>query len=167
MKKFKYMGLVLLFVAILAWFAVIRPQIAAFSENSLQSRARSVEVSSHQRRIDDLKLIKQQGDVVQSTLDALYLAMPRESQVPEVLVMMESIGANTGVTFTSFNVGSPTEDEVPVSVSFTGSLSSLSSFINGLSQNVRTANIKSQSMSADPSGNLSVTMQIGLIYQGE
>jgi Tfp pilus assembly protein PilO len=167
MKRFKYMGLVLLFIAVLAWFAVIRPQIASFSENSLQARARSTEVASYQKRLDDLKQIKQQGSAVQSTLNALYLAMPRESQIPEVLVMMESIGANTGVTFTAFNVGSPTGDEVPVSVSFGGSLSSLSSFINGLSQNVRTAQIKSQSLSADENGNLSITMQIGLIYQGE
>lgn len=167
MKKFKHMGLVLLFVAVLAWFGVIRPQISAFSENSLQAKARSTEVASHQKRLDDLKQIKEQGDAVKNTLDALYLAMPRESQIPEVLVMMESIGANTGVVFTSFNVGSPTGDEVPVSVSFSGSLSSLAAFIDGLSKNVRTAEIKSQSMSADPNGNLTITMQIGLIYQGE
>ena len=35
MKKVKSLGILLLFVAILGWFAVVRPQISAFSEQAL------------------------------------------------------------------------------------------------------------------------------------
>lgn len=167
MKNMKHIGLVLIIISALGWFGVVRPQIKKFSENSLLAEARSDEVESYQTRLDHLKQIKEQGEAVTSTLDALYLAMPKEGQIPEALVMMESIGANTGVIFSSFSVGAPASGEVPVSIAFSGNLASVNSFLDGLNRNVRTAMVKSQSMSSDTSGNLSISMQIGLIYQGE
>ena len=165
--KNRHIGLLLLLVSLLGWFGVIRPQIHTFSANSLTAKVRSEEALSYNQRVEDLKTIKQQGDAVKSTLDALYLAMPKLAQVPETLVMMESIGANTGVVFSSLSVGTPANGEVPVSLAFTGSLSSVTSFLDGLNKNVRTAMVKGQSMTSDAAGNLSVSMQLGLVYQGE
>lgn len=167
MKGMKHIGIILILISILGWFGLVRPQIKKFSENSLLAEARSEEVTSYQTRLDHLKQIKQQGEAVTSTLDALFLAMPKEAQIPEVLVMMESIGANTGVVFSSFSVGAPASGEVPVSISFSGNLTSVNAFLDALARNVRTATIKSQSMTSDSSGNLSISMQVGLIYQGE
>lgn len=167
MKQTRHFGLILLLIALLAWFGVIRPQIKAFAANSLQAKVRSEESRSYLQRLEDLRTIKSQGAAVQGTLDALYLAMPKVAQIPEVLVMIESIGANTGVVFSSLNVGAPGNGEVPVSVSFAGSLTSVTNFLDGINKNVRTANVKSQSMTADSSANLSISMQLGLIYQGE
>jgi Tfp pilus assembly protein PilO len=167
MKGVKHFGFILILISILGWLGLVRPQIKQFSENSLLAEARAKELQSYQTRLDHLKQIKQKGESVTSTLDALFLAMPKEAQIPEVLVMMESIGANTGVVFSSFSVGAPASGEVPVSVSFSGNLTSVNAFLDALGQNVRTARVKSQSVNSDSLGNLSISMQLGLIYQGE
>ena len=167
MKRIKSLGIILLFVAVLGWFAVIRPQISAFSEKSLVVKVRAEEVKSFEQRIDDLKTIKAQGSAVTDTLEALFLAMPKSSQIPEVLVMIDALGSRSGVVLDAASVGTATGGEVPVSMSFTGSLGSVTNFLNAINENVRTAIIKNQSVTADDSGNMTVNIQIGLVYQGD
>lgn len=167
MKKIKSLGIILLFVAILGWFAVIRPQISAFSEQALAVKIKVEEVKSYQQRISDLDTIKTKGGAVTATLEALFLAMPKSSQIPEVLVMIDSLGSRSGVVLDAATVGTPTSGEVPVTMSFTGNLSSVINFLDAINENVRTAIIKSQAITADNSGNMTVNIQIGLVYQGD
>lgn len=167
MKKIKSLGILLLFVAILGWFAVIRPQISAFSEKALEVKIKSEEVISYQQRIDDLDKIKTQGASVTSTLEALFLAMPKSSQIPEVLVMIDALGSRSGVVLDAATIGTPSSGEVPVSMSFTGSLTSVTNFLDAINENVRTAIIKNQAVTSDDSGNMTVNIQVGLVYQGD
>ena len=167
MKKIKSLGILLLFIAILGWFAVIRPQVSAFSEKALEVKIKAEEVKSHQQRIDDLDTIKTKGNAVTATLEALFLAMPKSSQIPEVLVMIDALGSRSGVVLDAATVGTPTSGEVPVTMSFTGNLSSVINFLNAINENVRTAIIKNQSITADNLGNMTVNIQIGLVYQGD
>lgn len=167
MKKKRHYGLLLLLAAIIGWFGVINGQVKKFATNSLQVKVATTELASYDQRLKDLDYIRSQGNAVTSTLTALYLAMPKSSQVPEVLVMMEGLGSTSGVTFSEVNVGTPDGTEVPVHLSFTGSQSSITAFLAAVNKNIRTAIVKSQSITADQSGNLNVTMQLGLVYQGE
>lgn len=183
MNSHSRIGIILLVVAIIGWFAVVRAQIDDFSEKTLTAKARAIELESHDQRISDLKLIKDQGDTVQRTLRAMYLAMPSQSQVPEVLVMIETIGANSGVVFSGVALGTPTGAsadistaldpstasnvaEVPVTVSYSGNLDSVNKFLTAVNQNVRTAKVKSQTINSDKAGAMNVTMLLGLVYQG-
>lgn len=159
-------GVILLLVAVLGWFFVVRPQINLFGERSLDSKARQDEVVSYEQRIKDIDFIREKGADFQKVLTAQYLAMPQTAQIPEVLVMIESLAATSGVSLGSATVGNPDSNEVPVAISFTGNLGSVSAFLNTLNNNIRTVLIKDQSMTADASGTLTVTMQLGLVYQG-
>jgi len=167
MSKIKNLGIILLFVAALGWFAVIRPQISAFSQNSLEAKVKAVEVKSYEERIASLDAIKKQGDSVTKTLESLFLAMPKTSQIPEVLVMIESLATKSGVSYDTASVGTPSNGEVPVNISFSGSLGSTTKFLDAVNQNVRTAIVKNQSLTSDDSGLMTVTIQLGLVYQGE
>lgn len=167
MKRIKSMGLILLLAAILGWFGVVRGQISAFSQNALNTKVKSEEVKSYEQRIEDLKTIKARGNELTSTLEALYLAMPKSGQIPEVLVMIDSIASRSGVVLEAATVGTPNAGEVPVSLSFSGSLGSVTNFLNAVYENVRTAIVKNQAVTADDSGNMTVNMQLGLVYQGE
>lgn len=159
-------GVLLLLVAILGWFFVVRPQIDLFGERSLDAKAKFEELESYDQRVRDIDFIREKGADFQRVLTAQYLAMPQTAQIPEVLVMIESLAASSGVSLGSATVGSPDSNEVPVSISFTGNLGSVTSFLNTLHSNIRTVLIKDQSMTADASGTLTVTMQLGLVYQG-
>lgn len=167
MKMMANRGVLLLLVALIGWFFIVRPQIGVFGTRSLEAKAKQEEVYSYAQRIEDLTFIRDKGDTIQRVLTAQYLAMPRSSQIPEVLVMIESLAASSGVVLGSATVGEPSASEVPVSITFTGNLGTVASFLNALNNNIRTVVIKDQALVADKSGTLSVTMQLGLIYQGE
>ncbi len=160
-------GFILLFVAVFGWIFIVRPQINLFGQRSLESKAKEVEALSYEQRVEDIGSIREKGDTFQRILTAQFLAMPQSSQIPEVLVMIESLAASSGVALGSAAIGSPSENEVPASISFSGNLSSVTSFLNALNANIRTVIVKDQTLTADPaSGVLTVTMQLGLVYQG-
>lgn len=183
MNSHSRIGILLLIVAIVGWFAVVRPSVTKFAAKTLDAKAAAINLKSYDQRISDLKLIKEKGDAVQKTLRAMFLAMPSASQVPEVLVMIESIGANSGVVFSAVTLGTPTGAnadvaaaldptvasavaEVPVTISFSGNLDSVNKFVTAVNHNVRTATIKSQTINSDKAGAMNVTMLLGLVYQG-
>ncbi len=170
-----HLGMLLLLVAVIGWFAVVKPQMTTYSENTLNYKVKATELDSYNQRITDLKTIQEGANSVQKILKDMYLAMPKASQIPEVLVMIESISGSSGVVLNGINVGTVTASsattagavsQVPVSVSFSGSLTSVTSFLDAVYNNIRTATVNSQTMSADQNGNLSVTMQLGIVYQG-
>lgn len=165
MKK-SHLGLILLLVAVVGWFGFLMNQIKSFSANTLQAKVLNTELTSYNKRVSDLDFIRSQGNGITSTLTALFLAMPRSSQVPEVLVMMQGLGSAAGLTFNDVNVGVPDGSQVPVTLSFTGSQGAVTSFLDASFKNIRAVAVKNQSIVADQSGNLNVTMQLGLIYQG-
>ncbi|HSX42145.1 MAG TPA: type 4a pilus biogenesis protein PilO [Candidatus Saccharimonadales bacterium] len=166
MKKKRHLGLILLLAAIVGWFGLINGQVKAFSANTLDAKVANLEVASYNQRLSDLDAIRAQGSGVTATLTALFLAMPKAAQVPEVLVMVEGLGSSSGVTFNEVNVGTPDGSQVPVHLSFTGSQAAVSAFLSAVNKNIRTAVVKSQSVATDQSGNLNVTIQLGLVYQG-
>jgi Tfp pilus assembly protein PilO len=167
-KNKSSLGLILFIVAAIGWFVVVRGQIKTFSQNALTAEVKSKELRSYQDRQNHVKTIVDKGGSDATTrLNAFFLALPKQSQIPEVLVMIEQMASSSGVVFNSATVGSPTAEEVPVSISFGGSLSSVNSFLDTLYTNVRTVKIKNQVINADKTGKLSVTMQIGLVYQGK
>lgn len=167
MKNNNTIGLVLLGVAILVWFGVVRAQVASFSELSKDLTAKNAELKSYETRVADVKKIIDAGATAQDRLRAYYLAMPKLSQVPEVMVMMEGLAAASGVTFSSANLGSPTGSEVPASVTFSGSIDSVANFLDVVNRNVRTIRVKSQTLAAESNGSVTVSMQLGFVYQGE
>lgn len=166
MSKKANRGIILLAVAVLGFFAVVRPQTGVFAERSLEAKIKSEEVRSYEQRIEDLKFIRDRGATVQSVLTAQYLAMPRSSQIPEVLVMVESLAASAGVVLGNATIGTPSANEVPVTISFTGNIGSVNGFLNALNQNIRTVVVKDQTLVSDDGGNVNLNLSLGLIYQG-
>jgi len=165
MKKRRY-GLILLLLAIFGWFAGVRPQMKVFETRSLDHKIKLEEVRSYDQRLKDIELIKAQGEAVQQNLRALYLALPRSAQVPEVLVMIESMASASGVVLSGATVGNPNGKEVPVTLSFSGNLASVTQFLDTIYNNIRTASVKSQTLSSDSAGVLTMSLQLGLVYQG-
>lgn len=166
MKPQKNIGLLLLLLAVFTWIFLIRGQLKVFGNRALVAKQRSIELSSLDLRIKDLDKIKSSGDTVQSIIRAYNLAMPKLEQIPESLVMIESLGSTAGVVFGAVNVGAPTGGEVPVAVTFSGNLERVSAFLDAVKNNIRSSVITTQTLTAEKNGNLTVAMQLGLVYQG-
>lgn len=165
-EKTARLGYLLLVVGIAGWFGVVRPQIKAFSDKLLQTKARSVEAASYKKRLADVELIKAKGQSIQSILTTMYLAMPKSSQIPEALVIIDHLSSQSGVTISTASLGAPSGQEVPVSMSFSGSLDNISRFLDAVNRTVRSGVIKSQFITSDSAGNLTANIQLGLVYQG-
>ena len=166
MEKQKRLGLILLGVAVIGWFGVLNRQIGNFADQALKVRVLNEEVTSYTQRLKDINEIKSRGETIIESLKSMYLALPKSSQIPETLVMIESIANSSGVILSSSTVGTPSDSEVPVSLSFGGNIVTVSKFLDALYSNVRTSSIKTQSITTDGSGNLSVSISLGLVYQG-
>ena len=166
MNKRSRFGLILLAAAVLGYFVVLKPQIGLFADRALRVKALDTEVVSYQQRLKDIADIKDKGAVITATLKAMYLAMPKSSQIPETLVMIESIASTAGVVLSSATIGTPSDSQVPVTLGFSGNATAVSKFLDAVYTNVRTATVKNQSISSDGSGNLNVTVGLGLVYQG-
>lgn len=160
-------GILLLLIALIGWFFVVRPQIAVFAERSLDAKVVQEEAASYAQRVEDVAFIRDKGAVIQNVLTAQYLAMPKQAQIPEVLVMVEALAASSGLVLGSATIGEPSSNEVPVSISFTGSLGNVNAFLDTLHNNIRTVVVKDQALLADDSGTVTVTMQLGLVFQGD
>ena len=175
MKKSSNIGILLIILAIVGFVVVIIPQGKTFGSRELAVKSTTTELNSYNQRISDLSTLKSQGSSFQGIINSLYQAMPSSSQIPETLVTIEDLGNNNGVTFTGVDVDSSSNSttaavsgaaSVPVTVSFTGNLSNVQAFLDALYNNIRTINVVSQTVSSDNSGNLTVTMELGLVYQG-
>ncbi len=166
MNKHSRLGLILLFVAIIGWFAVLKPEIKNFSSQALKVRVLNEEVISYQQRLKDIADIKSKGEVITNNLKLMYLAMPKSSQIPETLVMIESIASSSGVILANASIGTPTDSQVPVTLSFNGNINTVNKFLDGLYTNIRTSTVKGQSINSDSSGNLNVSISLSLAYQG-
>ena len=169
------LGLLLLIVAVLGWFFVVSPQINTYSNEALQVKSTTTIRDSYNQRLSDLKTIADGGTALTSLLQRMDIAMPKSSQIPEVLVMVQSLanssgvilsGVNIGTAATTASAGTSTVSQVPVSISFDGTQDNLTSFLNAINNNIRAGIVQSQTISADDNGNLSVTLQLGLAYQG-
>jgi Tfp pilus assembly protein PilO len=160
-------GVLLLVVALMGWFFVVKPQLAVFAERSLEARVIQEENRSYAQRVEDITFIRDRGSVIQNVLTAQYLAMPRHAQIPEVLVMIEALAASSGVTLGNATVGDAASNEVPVSISFTGSQENVTNLLDALHDNIRTVIVKDQTLLADKGGLVTVSLQLGLIYQGD
>lgn len=166
MAKNSRIGLILLMVAVFAYLVVLKSQLVTFSANALKVKTLSEESKSYEQRIVDIEAIKTQGDAIQTTLKSMYLAMPKTSQIPEALVMIDALASNSGVVLSTASIGTPSGSELPISLSFGGDLTSVTKFLDAIHANIRTAVVKNQSISSDEAGNLTISIQLGLVYQG-
>ncbi|MEK7171068.1 MAG: type 4a pilus biogenesis protein PilO [Patescibacteria group bacterium] len=166
MPKHTRTGLILLAIAVMGYLVVVRGQMKVFSERALKVKTLSEEVNSYDQRLADISEINKQGSAVQETLKAMYLAMPQSSQIPEALVMIEALASSAGVVLSTATVGTPSDSELPLTLGFGGDMTAVTKFLDALNNNIRSSKIKNQTISSDGSGNLTVTLQLGLVYQG-
>ncbi|OGD63936.1 hypothetical protein A3A71_01895 [Candidatus Berkelbacteria bacterium RIFCSPLOWO2_01_FULL_50_28] len=159
-------GIFLLLLAVAGWFIGVRPQMDQFKERSLSYKVVREEHQSYVQRLSDIEKIKSSGAAMEKSLEAFYLAFPSSSQIPEVLVMIESLAARSGIVLNSSVIGSADGNQVPVSLAFSGNLKTMKKFLTAIYNNVRTASVKSQTVTSDASGNLNVSLQLGLLYYG-
>ncbi|MDO8513151.1 MAG: type 4a pilus biogenesis protein PilO [bacterium] len=163
----KFVPLGIIIIAILA-LVTIKPYAFEVRATNAKIQAFREQTKRTQDKINKLNDLKPTLEEYKTKIDDLRLAMPASQQIPEVLVMVEAIARDTGLTISGLDIqpGSD-EGEVGVNMSAVGSYDNLSYFTAKLEKNLRPIRIKSMSLSSSAGDSqLSVAVSYGIQYQG-
>ena len=166
-NKFVPIGIII--IAILS-IAIIKPLALDIRMMNAQATAFAEQSTLTNNKINKLNELKPKLSQYKTTIDDIKMAMPAAQQIPEVLVMVESIAQNTGLNISGFDIQPGSSgNEVGVNMSASGTYDNLSGFTSKLENNVRPIRIKTMSVSAASadSQQISVSVSFGILYQGK
>ncbi|MGH3131520.1 MAG: type 4a pilus biogenesis protein PilO, partial [Gaiellaceae bacterium] len=117
-------------VAALGYFFVIAPKRSAAADVDAQIVAKQAEIDANRA----LSLVKPPGPVDVPELFRLTKAMPDQADVPEIILELNRIATDTGITFQSITPqgaapGQAAYQIVPINLAFDGNFYSLSDFL--------------------------------------
>ncbi len=164
----KFVPLGILVIALLA-LLVVFPMMGEIRDATAKVQGYKNGVKELEAKKDKLRSFKAKLTGREEEIEALKLAMPASQQIPEVLVMMESIANNVGLQVSGVNI-QPSESggEVGVTLSAEGTYDNLFKFTQVLEGNLRPISIKSMSIGASGNNNqlISASVNLGILYQG-
>jgi Tfp pilus assembly protein PilO len=165
-NKFVPLGIVLIaFIALV----FVKPMALRIREVNASVKAYDQQIKEANDKINALRSLQPQLEDKQSEIDALKVAMPAAQQIPEALVMMESIAKNAGLQITGVEIQpGKANNMVSVNVSGLGRYESLFKFTEVLERNIRPIQVQTLSVgkSGDAGDMVSATVSLGLVYQG-
>jgi Tfp pilus assembly protein PilO len=166
-NKFVPLGIVI--IGVLA-FVAVRPMSSEVRKTNAKIKANQEQSARTQEKIDKLNELQPKLAVYKEQIKNLKIAMPASQQIPEVLVMVQAIALDAGLSISGFDVQPDSGGgEVGVNMSATGSYDNLSQFTRKLENNLRPIKIKTMNISAADgnSQQVSVSVSFGILYQGK
>lgn len=170
----KSAGIILLVLIILVggWFYFIKPTLAKIQVVNAQVSAKNGDIILANQKLGDLGKLKSQLESSKSAVDLLGIAMPSDPQVPEVLVQVEKIAADSNLKITSLSTsGSEGSDKelggVPITLNAEGTFGDLKTYNEILEKNLRPIRVKSISIGGASEGGdkLTFSFSIEMLYR--
>jgi Tfp pilus assembly protein PilO len=124
-----------LIVLMLGWFLLIGPQLATASEISKATQATEAQIVEASRPIATPKpaAVQQQPDIRTADLYSLAKAMPSDLDTPDLLLELNLLARESGVTLGTISPGDPVSEgtytTVPVALSVTGDFYGLTDYL--------------------------------------
>lgn len=167
-NKFIPLGIL---VSVLVLLFVTKGLFVEVRDSNATLKAYNQDISSMSSTISELERIKATfaGQTQQVKIEKLKLAMPAAQQLPEVMVMVESMARKSAFKVSSFGIsGSSGANEVGVNMAGKGTYGGLFNFTEMLEKNLRPIKIKSMSIGRGNANGSSITASVsmGLMYQG-
>lgn len=156
-KRQLYLLFGLLGIAILAgwWFYLYQP--ARQHRDVLRGQAALLQqdLFQKQRISQELPKLEAAREQLQRDLDEAQRRLPKEKEIPTLLTQINRLGQESGLIFTLFKPGKPTQDEfytrVPIQVRAEGTFHALGHFFEQVSRMERIVNITDMKLDqADP-----------------
>jgi type IV pilus assembly protein PilO len=119
-----------LLVAIVGWFALVHPQ-------STKATALTAEIATTQTQLDQARIAasaaKRQVPIRVANLFRLVKAMPDSQDMSGILLQLNQVAQDSGITFESIKPGAATAlagySAVPITLNFSGTFYNLSDFL--------------------------------------
>ncbi len=154
-------GWLLLIFAIAFGAAIVRPKIADVRAITLEKDAKLQLLDNKKQRVQDLTTLSNIFAVNQSRVDALISALPQDPQLPELLVSIEAMANQSGVTIQSI-VPQVNQKDQQVSLTLVGQadLGGVESFTQTIADNNRPMSIDSLAMTKNSNAGKSLTFNL-------
>lgn len=155
-----------LVVGAVTWFWT-KPTITTVRAARAESQENRRLTQEAEAQVERLTKLKSGIESTRGAAAELNLAFPRDSQLPEVLVQLEVIAAESQMKINSLSVDTaPKPGGVPISISTSGTFEQLQSFLALIESSRRPIIVQSISLSGGAEGNLTTTFTLEMLYQG-
>jgi type IV pilus assembly protein PilO len=125
-------GGVLVVIVALAWFFLISPLRADLAQTSEDIKAEQTKLAAAQAKLAQAEVTRAEGQKNQARLMELAKMVPDSSEVPSLLIQIQDLADQSGITFESMNPGEPKESGgfkiVPLTLTFKGTYFNLYDF---------------------------------------
>jgi type IV pilus assembly protein PilO len=125
-------AVVLVAVVAVSWFFLISPLRADVAATNTSITEQQAQLTRAQGRLAEAQTLREEGQKNQARLLELAKMVPQSSQVPSLLVQIQDLADQAGVTFQSVTPGEGSDGGVfqiiPLQLQFTGSYFNLSDF---------------------------------------
>lgn len=126
-------GVALVVVIILAWFFLLNPIRADISSTSAQIDDARASLAAAQAKLAQAETTRAEGKRNQARLIELAKMVPSSEEIPSLLVGIQDLAAQSGITFMAISPGTPIDANgfriIPLAVQFTGTFFDVSDFI--------------------------------------
>lgn len=166
-NKFVPIGIII--IAILALVS-IKPLTLEVRTTNAKIKAYQSQSMAMQQKIDKLNELQPKIEQYSTEINNLKMAMPAAQQIPEVLVMVESIARNTSLDISGFDIQpSSGTSEVTVNMQAAGSYENLALFTDKLEKNMRPIAIRTMSVTSanGDAQRVSVAVSFAILFQGK
>ncbi len=160
------LGFLYIVLAIVLAILFFSPKVQEVRVVTVNKRAKSELVKAREARVQSLKQIQTVFAQQPDRIKKLAAILPAEAQVPELLVMAESMGKEAGVSLTSIVPQTSTQDKVVfVTLIGEGPLPAIETLSKLLADNGRPMSVNTVSLLRSQDGkSLSFTMVVRAPY---
>lgn len=161
--------LVVIIVAVAYYFLL--PRFARIKQLNLDVAVKDKEATALDEKVTALRDLQTKFKAKPDLVNQLKIALPKDSNVEEIIYMVSTLGTNSGVIIENIQptggnaeVGTTTAN---ISVTVSGDYNAITKFSNGLSNNLRpvkqfSTTLVAQDAEEDPS-RISATFDLGFI----
>jgi Tfp pilus assembly protein PilO len=181
-------SLVCLIILGLIFYFGLKPLLNNLHSTNLDVKVKKEELSLKQQKLDNLNSMRAKINVLKDSLLLMKKALPKEEDVPDILVQTEALASQSGLLVSSFTpsakagqAGSEVTEGVPQTVSqqtgvnsvsygiaLTGGYPSLLSFLENVEKNLRPTTVKSVTISGGSRDKpLSINLNMISFYQSK
>ncbi len=129
----------LMFIASIAlWYFLILPQFEKFKNTSNQSAVLTAKAEALNKNYATLELLKGQLTSTLNDQNKLDISVPKETQIPEIFIAIESLAQKAGVVVVSIKPENDAKDHMVKTVVVVESeYQNLKNFMASISKNIR------------------------------
>jgi len=145
--KNNLMGFFLMLAALIIGFSLLLPKIHDVHSTTVLSQATVELAKKKQARLDAIKQLAPVFASQQDKVNAIIATLPKDPQIPDILVSAEAMLKETNVGFTSITPQvNASQEEINLVISGQSALQNIEALFNAISQNNRPMSISSASM---------------------